>query len=118
VSKSEESNSVDKKLRPTITTLKRIYSDSNIFLKGSQEPIYSILIIDVEGFELNVLGSNDWSLLSPDIIVIEICFLGEIDLHNFTLIRLEGSRTHEYLLEKNYFYYGGNGFSQYYSKNE
>lgn len=118
LSKSDESNSVVEKLRPTITTLKRIYSDSNIFLEGSKEAIYSILIIDVEGFEINVLRSNDWSLHSPDLIVIEICFPGEMGLHDFTLIRLEGCTTHAYLLEKNYYFYGGNGFSQYYLKNE
>ena len=118
LSKSGESNSEVEKLQPVVTTLKKIYANSNGFMNNCQEVIYSILVIDVEGFELNVLRSNDWTLHKPDLIVIEICFPGEIGLIDFSLSRLNNSKTHTYLLEKNYFYYGGNGFTQYYLKSE
>lgn len=118
LSKSEKDGSRIKVLRPAITTLKAIYASDDSFLDCPREKIYSILLIDVEGFELNVLKTNDWIAHSPDLIVIEICFPSQIGLLDFSLDRLNSSATHKYLVDKNYAYYGGNGFSQFYLKCE
>jgi hypothetical protein len=110
------SNSRVVKLEPTRTSLKKIYEGKDAFDSSVRHEIYSILIIDVEGFELDTLRSNDWSLHSPDLIVIEICFPTEKGLSDFSLNLLKNSETNTFLMENGYSYYGGNGFSQFYLK--
>ena len=45
---------------------------TNILLKNKVDKNFDILVIDVEGFELNVLLSLDFKLFKPKLIIIEL----------------------------------------------
>lgn len=71
-----------------------------------QMPRPNLLSIDVEGMELDVLESNDWTLFKPDLIVVE-------ELINPIL----GSDIQSYLLKLDYRLSAYNGVSSIYTLN-
>jgi len=58
------------------------------------EPKIDFMSIDVEGFDLNVLKSNDWKNYRPEFVLVE-------DL-NFDLMSPTKSDVFNYLIDKNY----------------
>jgi len=69
---------------------------TTIFDKYLHNKTIDLLNVDVEGFDLRVLKSNDWNRYKPRIIAIEI-WINEIDFDN-----LFGNSIYQYLLSLGY----------------
>lgn len=59
-------------------------------LKNLNYPRFDVLIIDTEGYDYEILKSNDWAILKPDIIIFEFIHMGlekfSTLLHQFNLL--------------------------------
>ena len=83
----------------------------DIFHKNlSKDQKVDLLSIDAEGFDLEVLESNDWDKWKPDVIVIENS--------QFKMHRQESDKMFIFLTEKGYRLSGLTGPSLIFSKNE
>lgn len=77
---------------------------SSILLEYNIPPEFELLLIDVEGHELEVLNSMDFSIYKPALIVIE--------MHSFDIVRPQNDPVYLKLIANNYFlksYLGPNG---------
>jgi len=69
-----------------------------------------LLSIDVEGFEFEVLKSNDWLIYRPKVIVLEIL--------NSTLDNLPDNLSYKFLVSKNYVLYAKSNNSIFFIRND
>lgn len=82
----------------------RAYSLSEILKKYlAKDRSIDLLNIDTEGFDLNVLQSNDWEKFVPKVIVVEDLAL--------TLEDINKSQIYRYLHEKQYIFYAKTNIS-------
>jgi len=80
-------------------------------LNGLNEiPSIDFLSIDVEGFDLEVLKSNDWDKFNPKIVIAECLTARLSDIHSDPVAL--------YLNSLNYFIYAKTGYSIIFMKNE
>ena len=111
---THKSESSTIKYQPEVMKLSGIFEKYELGIFNGTNNIYSVLIIDVEGLEFDVVQSNTWKKYQPDLIMIEICFPYTSGLRDFTLDLLRDSQTHVFLTTYGYTYYGGNGYSHFY----
>ena len=81
----------------------------NHFLIGEDPALFTILSIDTESYDLNVLRSNDWKSFRPDIICVESHIDGN-------MLKYLASDIHLFLEECKYFLASTNGLSAIYKK--
>lgn len=62
-----------------------------------------LMSIDVEGFDYEVLESNDWEKYRPEVLIIEVAITGIADL--------VGDPIYKFLINKNYSFYAKTGLS-------
>ncbi len=85
------------------TPLKKILKK---YLKSGQ--VIDLLNIDVEGFDENVLKSNDWELYKPNVIIIES--------PDFNVEKLEENNIYKFLKSRSYKLYAFTGLSLVFKK--
>lgn len=90
------------------TSLKDIVI-SNRSRIGEPQALFTILSIDTESHDLNVLKSNDWAIFQPDVICIKSNTYGNLNNHLT-------SEIHLFLIDANYLFASTNGLSAIYKK--
>lgn len=86
-----------------------VKSNYACFDGAAVRPPFTILSIDCESHDLNILRSNDWNSFRPNIICVESHINGNMSGYL-------ASEIHLYLTEKNYVFASTNGLSAIYKK--
>lgn len=102
------------KILANVMRLDQIYGQYPNLLQGEVGQIFSMLLIDTEGHDLEVLKSNDFNKNRPSLVAVEITFPTDHGLEIITLDNLVESEIHQFMLAAGYDWYAGNGFTQFY----
>ena len=102
------------KISVEVMRLDSIYNQYPSLLQGQTARTFSMLLVDTEGHDLEVLRSNDFTKNRPSLVAVEITFPTDHGLETVTLDKLVESEIHRFMLKAGYGWYAGNGFTQFY----
>ena len=102
------------KIAVKVMRLDQIYSQFPNLLQREPGETFSMLLVDTEGHDLEVLRSNDFTKNRPSLVAVEITFPTEQGLETVTLDKLVESEIHQFMLSVGYSWYAGNGHTQFY----
>lgn len=109
-----EKNQDIQKISCKVMSLHEIFLSYPKLFNSESGENFSMLLIDTEGHDLNVLKSHDFKQNRPSLVAVEITFPTNQGLETVTLEKLSKSKIHQFMLKVDYSWYAGNGMTQFY----